>query len=586
LKHLTFEKLFSPSLLSFRQALLAIFTIALLFLFRSLYFAAEHGSTEQDSGIVIGIAHSLATHGEFSSPINLLMTENTIGQAITGRWCVQDKSGRMFFTEMTIGPGYILPAALVLNIFGTSWWTLRIYPLIAFFFLLILLLLPLYYAGGIITVATYSLWLWCHPDFILYNSYESFSEPIGILYLLLSAYFLRCFGEKRFAFFQKHPILRIEWPLFLSGFFLSLAGETKTIFFINGLAFFLYWAYFLFNKNFSKRKTLYAGFIWCLGFLTPLVLFECYKLIDLTSRFNLDAYYIVNKSFWHQILYKKDSGIGEFAKQTGSFMLTKFSTLWRIYAIKNPSSLFWVFVGLGSILVTRQKNAFNAYFKIIVFSAWITLAWFVFLSGTGWARQGFAGHFLGSYLGILGIMLLAQRCWNFSQNGKIRSALTLSLVLIVGWMLDFHKLDPRPVFSKSDVVQWNINRLGPNDDSIKGFPSNAINPLDGQKEVAEFINKNIRESETIYFPGFAFASSLSAHVDRSFYSLERYFERKKHGWDFKGKKSYLILNESYAGPAHLRLFKTEDTQATISRFCTSIVFYNSANPLYLICELR
>ncbi len=121
----------------------AIFIVVsvIVFLLRVLFFAAPYGSVEHDSGWIMGVAKNLALRGIYASYTNTI-TEEGAGDfpSIHHRFSVQDENGYSYFPAgASVGPGYILPEAGIIRVFGSGWWQYRAWPLICYTGLLLLL---------------------------------------------------------------------------------------------------------------------------------------------------------------------------------------------------------------------------------------------------------------------------------------------------------------------------------------------------------------------------------------------------------------------------------------------------------------
>ncbi len=97
---------------------------------------------------------------------------------------------------MTAGPGYVVPEAIAIKIFGDGWWQYRLWPLLAFTLLLVSLFLTVWYLGGWLSLAVLACWLWLIPQAYLTFAFEAYSEPIAALYLMV-AFWLYHFSIRR-----------------------------------------------------------------------------------------------------------------------------------------------------------------------------------------------------------------------------------------------------------------------------------------------------------------------------------------------------------------------------------------------------
>src|SRR3990167_7690110 len=136
-----------------------VLLMVLPFLLRSVFFATHIGGVEHDSGWYLGVARNLAQRGIYASYTNTV-TEAMKGTypSIHGRVSVQDDNGFVYFPAgVTVGPGYIIPEALILKLFGYGWWQFRAWPLLAFMGLLILTFLIIWQVGGLLALILFQL---------------------------------------------------------------------------------------------------------------------------------------------------------------------------------------------------------------------------------------------------------------------------------------------------------------------------------------------------------------------------------------------------------------------------------------------
>src|SRR3990170_7616752 len=101
-----------------KQGIIYIIAIVSLFLLRSIFFAANYGGIEHDSGWYLGVARNLAQRGIYASYTNTIIPEEQGDYpSIHGRFSVQDENGYSYFPAgVTVGPGYIIPEAILLKI--------------------------------------------------------------------------------------------------------------------------------------------------------------------------------------------------------------------------------------------------------------------------------------------------------------------------------------------------------------------------------------------------------------------------------------------------------------------------------------
>lgn len=216
-----------------------------LFLLRVILFAGSYGGVEHDSGWYLGVAKNLAENGKYASYTNTV-AQDGVGAfpSIHGRFSVQDKQGYVYFPAgVTAGPGYIIPEATILKIFGNGWWQYRAWPLLIFSLLILSLFVVIYLTGGFISLLIFQIWLWAVPQFYIAYAFEAYSETIAFFFLFLSFIF--------YYFFQKRKSFSF---VILSGLFLSFSVLTKDLFLVPACAYIPLLAYEL--KISKGKKTL------------------------------------------------------------------------------------------------------------------------------------------------------------------------------------------------------------------------------------------------------------------------------------------------------------------------------------------
>ena len=96
---------------------------------RLIVFSNVYGGVQTDSGQYSAMARSLAERGTYTTMDSTIVDPTVkVGHYGTaGRIDVQDEEGRIWFWTVTgVGPGSIVPNAVILKIFGVSFWTLKI----------------------------------------------------------------------------------------------------------------------------------------------------------------------------------------------------------------------------------------------------------------------------------------------------------------------------------------------------------------------------------------------------------------------------------------------------------------------------
>lgn len=210
-----------------RLKLWAALILSSILIFRVGVFAHKYAGVEHDSGWIMSVARSVADHGIFAS-----MVDTSNGKApgvlgnIHGRPSIMTEDFHTLFPyAVTVGPGYAIPQAILLKIFGTHFWSLRLWPQITMWILFFLSILFVLTYGGIYSGLLYSLFLYITPRFYVAHSFEAYAETIAILYSFIG---LLIFHHRRVPFMRWIKKSKISHPI-VAGIFLGFGVETKQI---------------------------------------------------------------------------------------------------------------------------------------------------------------------------------------------------------------------------------------------------------------------------------------------------------------------------------------------------------------------
>lgn len=254
-----------------------------LFVLRVCLFAGTYGGVEHDSGWFLGVARTLAERGLYASFTNTIPDpRSSVAGSIHNRPGVQYANGfSPFQAGVTVGPGYVVPEAIILRIFGDGFWQYRAWPLIGFAGLLVLLFALAWELGGAWAFLVLAAWLWCVPQLYLPFAYEAFSEHIGVSYFLAGT--VLCSRAWKKNAFEKRR-------LWAAGILFGLACLTKTILLLCAAgAFAALLCAPLFGR--FRRSAAAAALLRLLGgFLLPQLLFEAYRFDALVLEFNATPY--------------------------------------------------------------------------------------------------------------------------------------------------------------------------------------------------------------------------------------------------------------------------------------------------------
>lgn len=465
-----------------------ILITSIFYISRFVVFAqTQNVGIEHDSGWYLGVARNLAEKGIYASYTNTIADSNNPGPhpSIHGRFSVQDRSGFSYFPAgVTVGPGFIVPQAVVYFLFGFGEWQNRIISLAALAALIPLLMYIAFRLGGLFSLVLFQLWIWFYPQLFLNWAFEAFSEHLALLYLL-GGYVLLVSSKRLFVFL-------------LSGLLISLAILTKNIYFIGIFPVLIYFVKSLIASE--KRHLLVKGvMIFLLGFCIPIVLFELYRFFTLYALFGLNGYMAINKDLY---LTMKccGSGVVQFIENPFPvrFMLTKI-LIWNSVGIYGGIVLFASLL-LVMAITQNKKNAL--YFLVGTFFI-LYFGWFIVLSSTGFFRHAWPSI-------ILGFILLT------SLVRKMKHTLQILVFLLFMSAAILSPYSIRNMFFTNSQVE-----------SIHAKMSKNAGPLfihffnrKDQEEVASYFKNNPLHRRICYDETLLVAE-MPVYLDRVFFPIQR-----------------------------------------------------------------
>lgn len=536
----------------------------IIFAVRGLFFAANYGGVEHDSGWYLGVAKNLAHRGIYASYTNTIEKEG-VGAfpSIHGRYSVQDADGYSYFPAgVTVGPGYVVPEALILKVFGDGWWQYRAWPLIGFTGLLVISFSLVYFLGGIIALVIFQVWLWVLPQLTINYVYENYSESIALLFLLLSFWL----------FFQSYKKKRMPLYAGLSGLFMALSFLTKNLFALGGIAFVIIglWEIYHFRK---EIKTLILRWIFfAIGFMLPFTSFEAYRYVALTSKFGVEGWQAVNDDI--RLSYECcGSGINNFdiRKLDIPYILKKFN-IWLEVGLYQKIGVWVLFflLPLASFFVSRDR-------RVLFFLFWLAAAfsflWYVFVSPFGWGRHIWQGLMLG----IILISVSIGGLLNAKDEFHIKKILATAIILIFIFpIFSLKKAETKFLLNDETIQKWDRYRY---EGGLQGFPFLPAFPLNDQQNVINFFSKNIGKSDRIYYEGWLLVAELSPLVDKTFYPLNRYTNDGYQNPD--GGRSYLIFGPYQKG--RYKIVSDDYIDKMTEKYCQEVIF---SNPTHQLCLLK
>lgn len=537
------------------------FLLAIPFVARVACFAFTCAGVEHDSGWYLGVARNLAHRGIYASYVNTI-EEETPGPhpSIHQRFSVQDADGYSYFPAgVTVGPGYVVPEAIALRLFGDGWWQYRFWPLVTYGLLIASALWLAGTLGGWLGAALLAAWLWAVPQFTIIYGYEAFAEDIALLYLLASfALFALASREK--------PAPRL---LLASGLFFSFAILTKQLFLLCGAAFVPFAALELWRgprRAWAARWAPLAA-----GVVLPLAAFEAYRFFALWTRFGWEGYAAINRDI--ALTYKTGgSGLGAVPLPPGFF-----ATKLRIFSDVGVGweHAVWPVVLLCPLaLLAGLGRSAKRMLALCYLAMLVSFAWFLALSPTGWARH--AWHPL--FLGMLFLCAAAARGVRAAISSRSPRAWAATLLIAVAFLATFRRALVEPRFTLNDltVTRWRAHR---NDRGQQGFPSVPVFSLEDQKALVAYFRDYVTPDDRVFYFGGLLVAEMATLVDKVFYPHTRYF--RAGGPEHVAGRGLFLLGPYQTGP--WSLVDSGHLDATINYYCGGKTLFRNAS--YALCEL-
>lgn len=472
-----------------RFVLIYIAITSLFYLSRFGMFAhTQNVGIEHDSGWYLGVSRNLAEKGKYASYTNTIEVSNLPGphSSIHGRYSVQDETGLSYFPAgVTVGPGFIVPQAIIYYFFGVGDWQNRTIAILSFALLIPLLFFTVFRLGGIFALLLFQLWTWAFPQLFLSFAFEAYSEHLALLYLL-SGYVLFVKAKKNM------------WHLF-SGVLVSLSVLTKQIYLIGFFPVFIFllWKYLQIKSE--RRQLLIHSLYFMLGFATPIILFELYRFYVLYSQFGMQGYMAINKDMY---LTMKccGSGVVQFLENPFpiQFMSVKLSA--------------WQYVGIHAAIILLslpfivmrvfQKKTTPVLFLLVVFFI-LYFGWFVVLSSTGFFRHAWPSI-------IVGFIICS------SLLPSVKHGIRILLVVLISIFFFISPYSVKTLYFSNDTINAVYT------DKNKSATPLFINffSLQDQKDLqlylfSRYLNKRICYDERLL------VAEIPVYLDRVFFPLQR-----------------------------------------------------------------
>jgi hypothetical protein len=525
-----------------------IIITSLLFISRFLLFVSTQDvGVEHDSGWYLGVARNVAERGMYASYTNTISTTEKIGgfPSIHNRFSVQDKMGFVYFPAgVTVGPGYILPEAFLLKVFGYGWVQFRLWPFLAFCMLIPVLFILVLHLSSFVGLLFFQLWLWSYPQLFLTLSFEAFSEHIALLFLL--------FG---FVFFQKwFKSQKNIFYILLSGLSFGLSLQTKNLYLLGSV--FSVISLLLFS---IKTKSFRHFFIFIFFLSLPSILFELYRFFTLLSQFGFAGWWANNidiKRTW------ASGGSGISFLKSGipfGFIFNKL-IVWRHVGM-SPFLFAWPLIIISPFIHKKKTLLYwNIFVTLVIF-----FTWFALLSTTGWFRHIFPGVIMGTMIISLSmndiILILKNRIKKYS----------LVVIVIFFGILYVSLILSSLSYLQFPLLKNNFNTLfkAPSPNKIQGPQFAPVFSKSNQDQIVNFLSTSTNKRLRICFYEWALIAELPPLVDRVFFPYPRCKEN-----------DLLIIGPYQKGSFAIN---NVDVQGLIQTVCKNTTF---TNPMYTVCVIK
>ncbi|NLX98667.1 MAG: hypothetical protein GXY83_21110 [Rhodopirellula sp.] len=556
-----------------RTVLLALVLLAMpaFQIYRYAVFASRQGGIEHDSGWYFGTARNLAERGIYASSTNVALSNEPIGRG-TGchnRPTVQDDEGFTYFPAgVTVGPGFIVPEALVLRLFGVGWWQYRLLPLSAMFCLLALLSALAYVRGGYGAVLLLQLWLWALPPLTFNFAYEAYSEHLALLYSLLAV----CAYGYAFAAERQRAL----WVV--AGLLLGLAYLTKSLFLISSAAVVLHVGWSIVGSSATRKKACLGLALIAAGFLLPVMAFEIYRFAVLVNRFGLHGYF-ANTADYMLVFLSGGSGLGSDLQNRLEVARVKLGIL-KTIGLK-IAVLAWPLATGATVFAFRNPQAakmslrsrvVGTVLEVCAVKVMLVLTWFTFLTPSIFTRHAWDALIL--------IILLISIALATALRGLLpwrrRSLLAgLVLLLAVGNLtgFDYASTEVSPRLQYERVLRWYEPFYRP----LQSLAFSPVFQRDAQQEVVNFLQREVRDEDRIYYLGRFLVAELPPLTGRVFFLMDRY------EWDRRTRdgRAFVILGPYQIGDRPWRIPDEASIDRLLTRYEDKIVFQNEC---YVVIE--
>ncbi|MBT3983483.1 MAG: hypothetical protein HOE90_19160 [Bacteriovoracaceae bacterium] len=538
--------------------------LTLTLFIRAVLFANDHGAVEHDSGWYIGTAWNLANNYKYASLISTSYKPGVgASRSIHTRPIVQDKEGHNYFSAgVTVGPGYIIPQAILFFIFGDGPWVNRAWPLMGYLLLVFFSLATVYYLGNWLSLLAFFLFLYSTPRFSIQFAFEAFSEHIAVLFGLLAfiVFHINTFQNKRD--YQK------KWVYLVSGMLVSMSYLTKMLGLFIVPAFLTPFFMQMYQSD-NKKETLKLWFIWGFGILIPIIAYEAYRFLILTIKFGFSAWQASNEEI-KSVLNSGGSGVSNLKNMSLEIFVGRWK-VWKYAGIYESSAfgILFILCLIGIIYFSKKKDRLINYHFITM--GLPLVIWFCSLSKTGWFRHIWIGAWFVVMTLAIGWGYLSERQREFSLKLWVFTIFTQGIYFSYVIFSTNPYFDMKYRLGASVVENWNNTR------GYAGLPSVTLFDQKEQNEYVDWIVKNVKPEDTLFFDGWMLVAEIPPLIKRTTHCFSKYKEMRP---TMKGK-SYLMFGP-YQLKSPIRIKDDKYVNTIKEAVCSKTVF---KNPSYHLCEV-
>jgi hypothetical protein len=386
-------------------AFLAITVLTVYQMARILVFMNAYGGIEHDGGWALGVSRSLAEKGTYTSMVSTIENPEVVGGlSVNGHYEIQDRYGGIWFRISDVAATSIVVNALVIRLFGSSYWALVAGPLAFFFLFLVIAALLLHRVAGFLPVALFHGFIFCYPNLSIFLSYQALREVPAMAMVLVSLLlFSLALNRTR----------QTSFLLFCAGLFAGFAVNAKVIAALSLAGIFLWVLVLLIWGN--PRLRLCHTWPLAAGFVLVPAFWEVYQWHVLTKVAGIESYWLRTEE---RLRFMLDGGSGLREKTHAGidFLTAKLGTLSNISGPEFAMVLVVLLIlglgGLATLRILRHQRVKAALFGPLWVAWLINSAWFFGMAKNSWPRH----YWFGMIEAILLIVAMPAILWDYART--------------------------------------------------------------------------------------------------------------------------------------------------------------------------